>query len=98
MAGVHRGSSYGYSLWEFQVFGSFGPGGCDASNAAARLLADEKVVGWHQGRMEFGPRSLGARSIKRLRELTKDGRSLVKEEVTADEIANASDHGKASRS
>jgi carbamoyltransferase len=30
---------------------------------AARLLADEKVVGWLQGRMEFGPRSLGGRSI-----------------------------------
>lgn len=29
----------------------------------ARLLADEKVVGWCNGRMEFGPRSLGARSI-----------------------------------
>ncbi len=29
----------------------------------ARLLADEKVVGWHQGRMEFGPRALGGRSI-----------------------------------
>jgi len=26
-------------------------------------LADEKVIGWHQGRMEFGPRALGARSI-----------------------------------
>jgi carbamoyltransferase len=32
-------------------------------DAAARLLADEKVVGWHQGRMEFGPRALGGRSI-----------------------------------
>ena len=29
----------------------------------AELLADGKVVGWFQGRMEFGPRSLGARSI-----------------------------------
>jgi carbamoyltransferase len=29
----------------------------------ARVLADEKVVGWFQGRMEFGPRALGARSI-----------------------------------
>jgi carbamoyltransferase len=29
----------------------------------ASLLADEKVVGWFQGRMEFGPRALGARSI-----------------------------------
>ncbi len=27
------------------------------------LLAQEKVVGWFQGRMEFGPRALGARSI-----------------------------------
>lgn len=26
-------------------------------------LVNEKVIGWHQGRMEFGPRSLGARSI-----------------------------------
>ncbi|MCP4201142.1 MAG: hypothetical protein GY769_04330, partial [bacterium] len=30
---------------------------------AARLMAGEKVVGWFAGRMEFGPRALGARSI-----------------------------------
>ena len=29
----------------------------------SEALKEEKVVGWHQGRMEFGPRSLGARSI-----------------------------------
>lgn len=29
----------------------------------AKLLAEEKVVGWLAGRMEFGPRALGARSI-----------------------------------
>jgi carbamoyltransferase len=29
----------------------------------AQLLAAGKVVGWFQGRMEFGPRALGARSI-----------------------------------
>ena len=29
----------------------------------AQHLADEQVVGWFQGRMEFGPRALGARSI-----------------------------------
>lgn len=29
----------------------------------AKLLAQEKVIGWFQGRMEFGPRALGARSI-----------------------------------
>jgi carbamoyltransferase len=32
-------------------------------DAAARALAAEKVAGWFQGRMEFGPRALGARSI-----------------------------------
>ena len=31
--------------------------------ATARLLADERVVGWFNGRMEFGPRALGSRSI-----------------------------------
>jgi carbamoyltransferase len=31
--------------------------------STADLLAQEKVVGWLQGRMEFGPRSLGGRSI-----------------------------------
>ncbi len=30
---------------------------------AASLLASENVVGWFQGRMEFGPRALGGRSI-----------------------------------
>ena len=30
---------------------------------AAQLLADENVIGWFQGRMEFGPRALGGRSI-----------------------------------
>jgi carbamoyltransferase len=29
----------------------------------AGLIAREKVIGWFQGRMEFGPRALGARSI-----------------------------------
>jgi len=29
----------------------------------AGYLADEKIVGWFDGRMEFGPRALGARSI-----------------------------------
>jgi carbamoyltransferase len=29
----------------------------------ADVLADEKIVGWHNGRMEFGPRALGSRSI-----------------------------------
>jgi carbamoyltransferase len=35
----------------------------DLLDQVAALLADGKIVGWFQGRMEFGPRSLGARSI-----------------------------------
>jgi len=29
----------------------------------AKLIYDGKIIGWHNGRMEFGPRSLGTRSI-----------------------------------
>lgn len=32
-------------------------------NVTAQALAKGKAVGWHQGRMEFGPRALGGRSI-----------------------------------
>ena len=32
-------------------------------DACATLLADEQALGWFQGRMEFGPRALGGRSI-----------------------------------
>jgi carbamoyltransferase len=35
----------------------------DAAEPAAEFLAQGKIVGWFQGRMEFGPRALGARSI-----------------------------------
>ncbi len=35
----------------------------EVAEVTSELIADEKVVGWFQGRMEFGPRALGARSI-----------------------------------
>ena len=35
----------------------------DLVSTVADLLTDENVVGWFNGRMEFGPRALGARSI-----------------------------------
>ncbi|MCH7543125.1 MAG: carbamoyltransferase [Proteobacteria bacterium] len=41
----------------------------------ADKLVDQKVVGWFQGRMEFGPRALGARSI------LGDARSLEMQSV-----------------
>ena len=35
----------------------------NVAEETADILAQDKVIGWFQGRMEFGPRSLGARSI-----------------------------------
>jgi carbamoyltransferase len=35
----------------------------DPASTAAELLSKGKILGWFQGRMEFGPRALGSRSI-----------------------------------
>jgi len=35
----------------------------DVAEETAALLAENKIIGWYQGRMEFGPRALGSRSI-----------------------------------
>lgn len=35
----------------------------EVAGKVAELIASEKVIGWFQGRMEFGPRALGGRSI-----------------------------------
>jgi len=35
----------------------------DPASTAAELLSEGKILGWFQGRMEFGPRALGNRSI-----------------------------------
>jgi carbamoyltransferase len=39
------------------------PNADDLCNRVCELLEDKQVVGWFQGRMEFGPRALGYRSI-----------------------------------
>jgi carbamoyltransferase len=44
----------------------------------ARMLRDGKILGWFQGRMEFGPRALGARSI-----LADPTRPEARDEVNA---------------
>ncbi len=43
---------------KFEVLGSD-----EILSRCARDLAEGKALGWHQGRMEFGPRALGGRSI-----------------------------------
>lgn len=35
----------------------------DVAGETADLLTQDKIIGWFQGRMEFGPRALGSRSI-----------------------------------
>lgn len=35
----------------------------NVARETAEILAEDKVIGWYQGRMEFGPRALGSRSI-----------------------------------
>ncbi|MBD3267994.1 hypothetical protein GF373_15110, partial [bacterium] len=35
----------------------------ELASRVAEILSQDNVVGWYQGRMEFGPRALGARSI-----------------------------------
>ena len=37
--------------------------GDDIISETAKLLSEGKAVGWFQGKMEFGPRALGGRSI-----------------------------------
>ncbi|MDF9745837.1 carbamoyltransferase family protein [Natrinema salsiterrestre] len=50
----------------------------DPVGAAVSALADDQVVGWFQGRMEFGPRALGNRSI-----LANPSREAMKDTVNA---------------
>ena len=50
----------------------------DAPRRAAELLAQGKIIGWVQGRAEFGPRALGNRSI-----LADPRSSQVKEVINA---------------
>lgn len=48
----------------------------DPGKIAAQLLVQGKIIGWHQGRSEFGPRALGHRSI-----LAHPGLNNMKNEI-----------------
>jgi carbamoyltransferase len=50
----------------------------EACVEAARLIADGRVLGWYRGRMEFGPRALGHRSI-----LADPGRPEMRDRINA---------------
>ncbi len=59
---------------EVERFGSLS----ETCAAAARCIADGQVVAWFRGRMEFGPRALGHRSI-----LADPGRPEMRDRVNA---------------
>jgi carbamoyltransferase len=65
MADAYLGPDYSEAELEYALR-SFGASFQKCENieeVAAELLAAGKIVGWFQGRMEFGPRALGNRSI-----------------------------------
>ncbi|CAN7625168.1 hypothetical protein LJR235_004665 [Pararhizobium sp. LjRoot235] len=51
----------------------------DVCLEAARSLSDGKIIGWFQGKMEFGPRALGGRSI-----LADPTRAGMKDKINAE--------------
>lgn len=48
---------------KYQAHFSYHPDFQEVADTTAHYLAEGNVVGWFQGRMEFGPRALGGRSI-----------------------------------
>jgi len=65
MTDAYLGPEYGEQELEqsLKAFGASYVRCDDIEEQAAELLAAGKIVGWFQGRMEFGPRALGNRSI-----------------------------------
>lgn len=69
--GTQRGSYFGPGFTDDQVRSILDRFGAqyemlpeeDIPTRVAQLIADQNVIGWFQGRMEFGPRALGSRSI-----------------------------------
>ena len=68
MQGAYLGPAFGdgeirKTLQKYQAVAEKIPDFGRLSKTSARLIAEGNVMGWFQGRMEFGPRALGNRSI-----------------------------------
>ncbi|MEM6794009.1 MAG: carbamoyltransferase [Acidobacteriota bacterium] len=69
--GTTNGSYYGPSFGDEKIVSMLSDFGAvyekvpegEIAERVAQLVADQNVIGWFQGRMEFGPRALGSRSI-----------------------------------
>ena len=70
----------------------------DVPNEIAKILSENKIVAWVQGRAEFGPRALGSRSLlanpanpemwKKLNKVKEENRELQLTIVSANTLAN----------
>jgi carbamoyltransferase len=67
MSGSYLGPAFGQGEIESRLKQAGGRfivlGDDELIGSTVQALVDEKAIGWFQGRMEFGPRALGARSI-----------------------------------
>lgn len=68
MKGAFLGPSYSNKevetiIKKYKAYYSFYSDYTELARKVAELIAEGKVIGWFQGRMEFGPRALGNRSI-----------------------------------
>ncbi|HUR11042.1 MAG TPA: carbamoyltransferase [Flavitalea sp.] len=59
----HADAEIRQSLKKYKAVSELYPDEEQLLSTVASLIANGSVIGWHQGRMEFGPRALGARSI-----------------------------------
>lgn len=68
MQGAYLGTNYGNkeverALKDFEVQAEYAPDFAEITKRTAAFLNEGKSIGWFQGKMEFGPRALGNRSI-----------------------------------
>lgn len=73
------------TLKDFKLKYEFIPSKKKLSTEVARLVADQQIIGWFQGRMEWGPRALGSRSIL-ASAATVEMRDIINEKVKHREL------------
>lgn len=73
------------ALEEFKLKYEFIPEREKLAEHVAELIADQQIIGWFQGRMEWGPRALGSRSIL-ASAATVEMRDIINEKVKHREL------------
>lgn len=73
------------TLKEYNLKYEFIADKAELADQVAQLVADQQIIGWFQGRMEWGPRALGARSIL-ASAATVEMRDIINEKVKHREL------------